>query len=202
MLTGMTLSDKSAPPQKDMSALSQQQVFMSQKAAMWVDGSWFVDTIRKTVGNDFQWGMTSIPIGPKGSSDVIYAWPDSYSIAPNTKNPEMAWKFCRYVAGEGIDLSTYMAGKIPSCKALAEDPAFVDLAQQPGDQMKLLREMASKKMKTSYTQGWGEWRGYGASETLGLNGMIDAILNGDMTFDQAMQKGTEGINKILVRYYK
>jgi hypothetical protein len=68
----------------------------------------------------------------------------------------MAWKFCRYVAGEGIDLSTYMAGKIPSCKALAENSSFVDSNQQPGDQMTLLRGMAGKAMKTSYTQGWSE----------------------------------------------
>lgn len=202
MLTDMVLVDKSAPTQKDMSALKQDQVFMTGQCAMWVDGSWYVDTIRKTIGNDFQWGISTIPVGPNGSADVIYAWPDSYSIAPNTKYPEMAWKFCRYVAGEGIDLSNYMAGKIPSAKRLAEDPAYVDPNQQPGEQLKIVTELAGKQMTTSYTQGWGEWRGYGASEALGLNGAIDAIINSTMSFDDALAKVTDSINKVLARYYK
>jgi ABC-type glycerol-3-phosphate transport system substrate-binding protein len=114
----------------------------------------------------------------------------------------MAWKFAKYVAGEGINLDVYMAGKIPSAKKLAEDPLFADPSKQPGEEMNLLREQASGPMTTSYTMGWSEWRGYGGSESLGLNGTIDAIINSHMGFDEAFQKGTENINAVLKRYYK
>jgi len=202
MLTDLVLVDKVAPPQKDMISFQQQDVFPQGVAAMWVDGSWFVDTFRKNVGDAMRWGMVRVPSGPAGSNTLTYGWPDSYAIAPNTKHPEMAWKFARYVAGEGINLDVYMAGKIPSAKKLAEDPNFADPNLQPGKDMNLLIEQAAGPMITSYTMGWSEWRGYGGSESLGLNGTIDAIVNGHMSFDEAFRKGTDNINAVLKRYYK
>lgn len=202
MLTDLVLVDKIAPPQKDMTSFQQQDVFPQGVAAMWVDGSWFVDTFRKNVGDSMHWGMVRVPSGPHGSNELTYGWPDSYAIAPNTKHPEMAWKFARYVAGEGIGLNVYMAGKIPSAKKLATDPLFADPNQQPGADMNKLIEQAAGPMTTSYTMGWSEWRGYGGSETLGLNGTIDAIVNGHLSFDEAFKKGTENINAVLKRYYK
>lgn len=201
MLTDLVLVDKVAPPQKDMSTFKLEEVFYGEVAAMWVDGSWLTDSFRRNIGNDFRWGFVQIPQGP-GGNRITYGWPDSYALAPNTKHPEMAWKFARYVAGEGISLDTYMGGKIPSAKKLAEDPKFADTSIQPGLDMLKLIEQANSPMTTSYTMGWSEWRGYGGSEALGLNGMIDAIINGQMSFDEAMKKGTEGINSVLARYYK
>lgn len=202
MLTDLVLVDKVAPAQKDMTSFKQQDVFPQGVAAMWVDGSWFVDTFRKNLGDDMRWGMVEVPVGPNGSRDMTYGWPDSYAIAPNTKHPEMAWKFARYVAGEGLDLDVYMAGKIPSAKKLAEDPLFADPKKQPGSDMNLLIRQAAGPMKNSYTMGWSEWRGYGGSETLGLNGTIDAIINGHSSFDDAFAKGMNNINAVLARYYK
>jgi len=202
MLTDLVLVDKVAPPQKDMASFQQQDVFPQGVAAMWIDGSWFVDSLRKNLGDDMRWGMVEVPVGPKGSRDMTYGWPDSYAIAPNTKNPEMAWKFARYVAGEGLDLDVYMAGKIPSAKKLAEDPLFADPKKQPGADMNLLIKQAAGPMMNSYTMGWSEWRGYGGSETLGLNGTIDAIVNGHASFDDAFAKGINSINAVLARYYK
>ena len=202
MLTDLVLVDKVAPAQKDMTSFQQQDVFPQGVAAMWIDGSWFVDILRKNLGDEMRWGIVEVPVGPQGSRDMTYGWPDSYAIAPNTKNPEMAWKFARYVAGEGLDLDVYMAGKIPSAKKLAEDPLFADPKKQPGADMNLLIKQASGPMKNSYTMGWSEWRGYGGSETLGLNGTIDAIVNGHASFDDAFSKGTKNINAVLARYYK
>ena len=54
---------------------------------------------------------------------------------------------------------------------------------------------------TSYTQGWSEWVGYGAAESMGLNGAIDSILNGETTLAEVLPSLTESINKILSRYY-
>ncbi len=202
MLTDLVLVDKVAPAQKDMTSFQQQDVFPQGVAAMWVDGSWFVDTFRKNLGDDMKWGIVEVPVGPNGSRDMAYGWPDSYAIAPNTKNPEMAWKFARYVAGEGLNLDVYMAGKIPSAKKLAEDPTFADPNKQPGEAMNLLIKQAAGPMKNSFTMGWSEWRGYGGSETLGLNGTIDAIINGHASFDDAFNKGTKNINAVLARFYK
>ncbi|MBR5098982.1 MAG: hypothetical protein IK091_07165, partial [Spirochaetales bacterium] len=67
--------------------------------------------------------------------------------------------------------------------------------------MQLFRDHASDTFVTSYTQGWSEWVGYGAAESMGLNGAIDSILNGETTLAEVLPSLTESINKILSRYY-
>lgn len=201
-ISDLILKYKVAPPQKEMSAIMYSEVFPNELCAMWIDGSWFVNALRKNVGDKFQWGMTKVPSGPHGSNKISYGWPDSYALAANTKHPKEAWKFARFVAGEGITLDVYMAGKIPSNKALANDPAFADPEKAPGKDMLMLIDQAGGPMKTSYTMGWNEWRGYGGSETLGLSGMYDSINNGEIGFDEGIAKVTQNINKVLERFYK
>ena len=193
--------EKVAPRQKDMSAFRNQDIFPQGKCAMWIDGSWYVDNHRKTLGNSVKWGISRVPFGPAGKAKrVTYGWPDAYCMSPNTQNVDEAWKFMQYVAGEGIDLSQYMAGKIPSNIALSK--GIVDPAQQPGKEMELLNKEAGEPLKTSYTKGWNEWRGYRANEAMGLNGYIDSALNGERTMDQAITAATKDINVVLSRYYK
>lgn len=194
--------DKSAPPQKEMSAFRNEDIFTQGKAAMWIDGSWYVDNMRKKLGDDgFKWGMTRVPFGPSGKgSRVTYGWPDSYCISPNCQNVDVAWDFMKYVAGEGIDISQYMAGKIPSNIKLSKQ--IVDLDKQPGKDMELLSTEAGEPLKTSYTKGWNEWRGYRSNEAMGLNGYIDSAFNGERTMDQAIEAAAKDINVVLKRYYK
>jgi multiple sugar transport system substrate-binding protein len=201
MLTDLVLVDKSAPSQKDMSSVRQQDVFPLEMAAMWTDGSWNIDNNRLVADPSLNWGIAKIPTGPSTDNPITYAWADSYSIAPNTKNPQEAWEFTKYVAGAGLSLDMYLAGKIPSFKALTESDAFADPNQKPAE-MYILKEQADSEMTTSFTKGWSEWRGYGAAESLGLNGLIDGVINGEMSLDEALAKGTDSINTVLARYYK
>ncbi len=201
MLTDLVLVDGSAPTQKEMSALRQQDIFPQQLASMWVDGSWNIDNNRIVSEDAFNWGISTIPQGPDADRKIGYGWPDYYAISPDTKNAAAAWEFAKYIAGEGLSLGDYMAGKIPSLKALAESDGFADPAKQPAE-MGLLIEQADGELKTSFTLGWSEWRGYAAAETLGLNGLVDAIINGDVSFEKGMKEGAEGINAVLSRYYK
>lgn len=201
MLTDLVLVDGSAPSQKEMSALRQQDVFPQQVASMWVDGGWNIDNNRIVAGDSFNWGIARIPQGPAASTKIGNGWPDYYAISPDTKHAEAAWEFARHIAGEGLAISDYMAGKIPSYKALAEDEGFADPTQQP-QEMDLLIMQADEELRSSFTLGWSEWRGYAAAETLGLNGLIDAIINGEVGFEEGMREGAEGINSVLSRYYR
>lgn len=201
MLTDLVLVDKVAPPQKAMSSFRQRDIFAHGQVAMSVEGSWNIDNNRKHSDPNMRWGIAKLPLGPSAKVGYIYGWSDSYSMSPNTKHPQETWDFMKYIAGEGIDMDMYMAGKIPSYKAIAESDAFDASNEQP-DEMNILKEQASGKMLTSYTKGWSEWRGYGAAEALGLNGIIDGIVNGEMTFDEAMNEAPRDINSVLNRYYK
>jgi multiple sugar transport system substrate-binding protein len=201
MLTDLVLIDKVAPPQKEMSAFRQRDIFAHAQAAMSVEGSWNIDNNRMHSDPNMRWGVAKIPLGPSAKVGYIYGWSDSYAMAPNSEYSKEAWDFMKYIAGEGIGMDMYMAGKIPSYKAITESAAFDASSQQP-DEMYILKEQASGDMLTSFTKGWSEWRGYGAAEALGLNGIIDGIVNGEMTFDDAMIEAPKDINSVLNRYYE
>ena len=199
-LISLVKNYKVAPEPKMMSGIRQQDVFPRGLAAMWIDGSWNIRNNRTIIGDKFRWGIAEIPMGPHGSPNVAYGWPDFISISKFTKNVDTAWKFVKFASGEGLSLDMYMAGKIPSYKPLTLSDAFLEKGKQPAEKG-LLIKMAAKEMKNSFTKGWGEWRGYGGSDKMGLNGAIDSILNG-ASFDKVWPKAVKYINKVLARYYK
>jgi multiple sugar transport system substrate-binding protein len=200
-LTDLVTEYEVAPEPKEMAGVRQQDVFPRQIAAMWVDGSWNIDNNRIIAGDEFNWGIAEVPMGPAGKTDSAYGWPDFVAISKTTNAPEAAWKFAKFAGGEGLTLDMYMPGKIPSYKSLAESEAFYTSDEQP-EEMKLLLEIAAKEMKSSFTMSWGEWRGYGAAEGSGLNSVLDSILNGDMTFEEGLEKMDTSINKILEKIYE
>ncbi|MHB0896368.1 MAG: ABC transporter substrate-binding protein [Spirochaetales bacterium] len=200
-LTDLVLKDKSAPSKKAMSAYRQQDVFPQGVSAMWVDGSWNIDNNRTVADKNMRWGIADIPAGPSGTRKYVNGWPDYVALSPYTKNTDLAWKFAKFISGEGLSLDMYMAGKIPTFKKLAESAEFLQKGKLPPN-MDLLLNQSAKTMKTSFSLGWSEWRGYGAAESVGLNGIIDAVIDGEMSFDASLKAADQNINKILQRYYK
>ncbi len=201
-LVDLTTKYKVSPRPKDMKGVKAKNVFPLGMAAMWVDGSWNIENNRKIIAGKFRWGIAPVPKGPCGKEDVAYGWPDFIVISSRTKHPKEAWEFAKFMAGEGLTMDMYMAGKIPSYKPLTESKAFDEEGKQPPEKGKVLKELASRKLINSFTMGWGEWRGYGPAESMGLNGLLDAVLDGQMTFEEMREKAKENINKILKRYYK
>ncbi len=200
-LTDLVIVDKVAPPKKEMSAFRQQDVFPQEAAAMFVDGSWNIDNNRIVADPGMRWGIAEIPVGPKGDGTITYGWPDYLAMSPTTRNADAAWKFTKYLSGEGLTIDMYMPGKIPSYKALTESEAFLDKGMMPPNKDILIKQ-AGETMRTSFTLGWGEWRGYGASETLGFNGIIDGIIDGEFSFEKGMETALKNVNTVLDRYYR
>ncbi len=200
-LTKLVTTYKVAPMKKDMTGVRSQDVFPLGMAAMWVDGSWNIENNRSLIGNKFKWGIAPVPVGPHGSKKILYAWPDMIAISAKTAHPEEAWELAKFMSGPGLTMNMYMAGKIPSYKPLADSAAFLEKGKQPSEKGILL-QLGKDEMVNSFTKGWSEWRGYGAAEGLGLNGALDAVMNGEMSFQEAMQKVTSYANRVLSRYYK
>lgn len=200
-LSDLVLKDKSAPSKKAMSAYRQQDVFPLGVSAMWVDGSWNIDNNRTVADKSMRWGIAEIPAGPSGTKKYVNGWPDYFAVSPFTKTPDIAWKFAKFIAGEGLSLDMYMAGKVPTYRKLAESAEFLQKGKMPGN-MDLLLKQTAKTMKTSYTLGWSEWRGYGAAENLGFNGIVDAVIDGGMSYEDSLKAADKNVNKVLQRYYK
>jgi len=86
--------DKSSPTQQDQIEITPQQIFMSEKAAMVVDGSWMVGTYDEALGDKFD--IAPLPAGKNGRACEIHGL--CFAMNVKTKYPEETWDFLRYAS--------------------------------------------------------------------------------------------------------
>ncbi|GAB4573687.1 MAG: sugar ABC transporter substrate-binding protein [Anaerolineae bacterium] len=188
-----------APEPAEMEGIRQQDVFPLGMAAMWVDGAWNIANNRTQLeGQDVDWALAPIPRGPSWEEDTAYGWPDLMAIAPNTAHPEEAWQFVRCMTGPLRTVERTFPGKIPIYRPTAESEAWLEPDQKP-DNKGFLLEWAQFTGPTSFTPGWGEWRGY--TDGAGLQGQLDAVFNGEKSLEDALAEVTEYANGVLARFY-
>lgn len=197
-LTDLTIKHKVSPTPKEMKGIKQEDIFPLGKAAMWVDGSFAMDNIRKVGADKLKWGMTTIPKGPHFKEQVTYGWPDNLSIYNKTKHPEAAWKFIQFMTGNSRGAENYQGGKVPIYKPVALSKEWQELDKQP-DNKSMILEQGKYVGRNSYTKSWSEWRGYGAAEGSGLNGELDQVFDGAKSLDDAITSVTKYTNDILNR---
>lgn len=187
-----------APEPKEMEGVRQQDVFPLGMAAMWVDGAWNINGNRETIGDAFQWGIAPVPRGPQATADTAYGWPDSMAIASTCEHPDMAWEFIKFMTGPERTIDLTFGGKIPIYQPVALSEEFLERDQQP-DNMEFLLEWANSTGPTTFTPGWGEWRGY--TDGAGMEGQLNDVFNGVTDLDTALENVTEYANGVLERYY-
>ena len=187
-----------APEPKEMEGIRQQDVFPLGMAAMWVDGAWNINGNRESIGDDYKWGIAPLPRGPQAEGDAAYGWPDSMSIAATCEHPDEAWEFIKFMTGPARTIDLTFGGKIPIYKPVALSEEFLEQDQQP-DNKGLLLEWADNTGPTTFTPGWGEWRGY--TDGAGLQGQLDDVFNGVTDLDTALNNASEHANGVLERFY-
>ena len=188
------------PEPKTVADIGTADVFATGLSAMWVDGSWNIGYMRDNVGDEFTWGVAPVPTGPSGDGSLVYGWSDFIAIGADTDEPDASWQLLTYLTGEGRTLDNFSAGKIPSYRALAEDPAFLEPSMQP-EEKGILLDLAQREPVTSFTKAWSEWRGYGPAESMGFNAIMDAVLNDELGYAEALSRADENLNEILSREY-
>ncbi len=191
-----------SPPKKDTVGIRQNDMFPLQQTAMWVDGSWNIAHIRNMSQGAFDWGIAKVPAGPSAEPGEYnaYGWPDSIVISKTTSNKDAAWKLVKYLIGKNRPLESYMAGKVPIYKSLANSEEWLEKDKKP-QEMDIILELGENMGRTSFTIGWGEWRGYADTGGAGMNGVLDSITNGEMTVEEAITTFTKYGNEVLERYY-
>jgi multiple sugar transport system substrate-binding protein len=192
-----------SPPKKDVVGIRQQDMFPLQQTAMWVDGSWNIQHVRDMGQGAFDWGIAKVPQGPSAEPGEYeaYGWPDSLVISKESKHKDAAWKLIKYLIGKNRPIESYMAGKVPILKSLAESEEWLETDKEP-EEMEIVLELGELMGRTSFTIGWGEWRGYADTGGSGMNGVLDSVTNGEMTVDEAIEAFTEHGNTVLERYYE
>ncbi|MBN2471537.1 MAG: sugar ABC transporter substrate-binding protein [Anaerolineae bacterium] len=188
-----------APTPAEMEGIRQQDVFPLGLAAMWVDGAWNTSNNRdQLVGTDTRWAIAPLPRGPQWVEDEAYGWPDLLAISPDSANPDEAWAFVDCMTGPLRTVEMTFPGKIPIYRPTAESDTWLELDQMPPNKAFLL-DWATFTGPTSFTPGWGEWRGY--TDGAGLEGQLNAVFNGEKSLDDALAEVTEFANGVLERYY-
>ncbi len=181
-----------APKPAEMAGIN--NPFAQGIAAMWVDGSWAIGNLR-SAGINF--GIAPVPRGPRWVSDVAFGWSDMTSVGATTAHPEEAWSLIRCLTGPNRTPDLVETGKIPVYRASATDE-WLEPDQLPANKAFLL-EWAENIGITSFTPGWGEWRGYVGG--IGLQGQLDEIFNGNITVEEGLAAAQRVANEVLARYY-
>jgi multiple sugar transport system substrate-binding protein len=187
-----------APEPKEMEGIRAKDLFPLGMTAMWVDGAWNIKNNRDTAGDAFKWSLAPIPRGPQAEGDAAYGWPDSLSIASTCEHPDEAWAFINFMTGPERTIDLTKGGKIPIYKPVALSEEFLEKDQQP-DNKGFLLEWANYTGPTTFTPGWGEWRGY--TDGAGLQGQLDEVFNGVTDLETALTNAAEHANSVLERYY-
>jgi len=196
-LNGLIEDGVAAQP-LEFEGIRQQDVFPLGLSAMWIDGAWNISNVRTQHEGveGFNWAIAPIPRGPQWEQDRAYGWPDLLAIAPDTEYPDAAWDFIECMTGplRTVDLS--FPGKIPVYRSTAEVESWLELDMMPSNKDFLL-EWAQNVGPTSFTPGWGEWRGY--TDGAGMQGQLDEVFNGNQSLEDAIANINTYANEVLNR---
>ena len=72
-------------------------VFASRRAAIVLESGYGTRIVAENP--DMNFGMTSLPPGPRGSARAVTGWVNMLAIPTGAKNPELAWEWIKYFAG-------------------------------------------------------------------------------------------------------
>lgn len=99
-----------------------EQLFLSGRVAMMVgNGRWSAYSFRDVTR--FEWKVAPIPKGSKGRANFFHL--AMFAIARNSKNPQAAWEFLKFMVSEaGIKQGLAAAQGIPSRRSIAESDSF------------------------------------------------------------------------------
>jgi multiple sugar transport system substrate-binding protein len=99
----------------------EQQFFITQRVAFTITGNWYLNSLPK-YAPDIEFGMNVMPVPAEGDESATWAGGWSVVIPQGAKNPEGAWRFMQYIAGEPGQRS-YVAdiGNLPTISSLLQD---------------------------------------------------------------------------------
>ncbi len=105
----------------------EQQYFLTQRVGFAITGDWALKQIPE-YAPDMEFGLTVIPVPAEGDESATWAGGWSMVIPQGAKNPEGAWQFLQYIAGEpGQRSYTTETAHLPTFNnLLAEDDLFPD----------------------------------------------------------------------------
>lgn len=157
-------------------AMGAQQLFMTQRVAMFSSGYWEVPMLRNI--KDFEWDVVMFPKGPKGVR-AFGTGGTGYAILKSSKQPALAWQVMKALTGEeGQRRLAHTGLTQPANQQIAEGPDFAQSPEQPAN-----KAMLNEAVKHAvYEPFIGEWREI--SELI-IAPELDLVLHGKKTAQAA-----------------
>ncbi|MBI3971414.1 MAG: sugar ABC transporter substrate-binding protein, partial [Chloroflexi bacterium] len=142
----------------DMTAMgvqNVQQAFQQGQVALWWMGRWAIPDLRKMTG--VKWDAYPLPKGKKEANVFLQSGP---TVASSTKNPEVAWEFCKAWTGpEGQTINIETGVSVPPVKEKSVQDRY--LAKTPpsvkGNQVFLDAVKIGHPLPMTPNIGWGDW---------------------------------------------
>ncbi len=105
--------------------------FMNGKLGMYMDSRRVVPLFRDTIKDSFDWDVVALPSQGKTTS-ILHS--DGYCMPAAAKNKDGGWKLIEFAAGpRGQTTMTEIGRLVPSLRAIAESPVFLDPKTKPAN---------------------------------------------------------------------
>jgi multiple sugar transport system substrate-binding protein len=116
-----------APDAVQQSAEDDESRFLNGRTAMYFDSRRVVPTLREI--KDFEWDAAPLP-GQKARASILHS--DAYFLTSASRNKPAAYAFVEYAnSPEGQTFIARTGRTVPSLRAVAESPVFLEPAERP-----------------------------------------------------------------------
>ncbi|MGI6209712.1 MAG: ABC transporter substrate-binding protein [Anaerolineae bacterium] len=161
--------------------------FASQAVAMILEGSYAAHNWKDA---EFNWDVAYVPLGKVGR--VMYAGPDSISIAKQSAHKDAAWALIKYWVGEKnqMAMDDLIIGGVPFLKKAAYSDTFLNREGTPKGIQSIL-DMASVGRGADFGSQWMEWR-----VTI-MNQELDLAYLGERSVEESVEAATAAIQQVL-----
>lgn len=123
----LQLKHKVAPDATQQAAEDDEKRFLNGRSAMYFESRRITPTMREITG--FDWDVAPLPVG-KSRASILHS--DAYLLTAGSKNKAAAFAFMAYANGpEGQPVIARTGRTVPSLRAVAETPVFLDPTQPP-----------------------------------------------------------------------
>lgn len=121
-----------APSEAESKAEDNETRFRNGKLAMVLNSRRAVPNFRNI--KDFVWNVAPLPVRNEGSPAATVLHSDAFCMSKSSKQKDAAWEWIRFAAGpEGQKLAAELGRTVPSLKAVAESPAFLEPGRAPSN---------------------------------------------------------------------
>ena len=104
----------------------EQQYFIQEKVGFLISGDWFIASLAQ-YAPDINYGITLLPVPDEGMESTTWAGGWSMVIPEGAKNPEGAWEFLQYIAGEeGQRVYSKDTSHLPTFESLGSEEGLLD----------------------------------------------------------------------------